>query len=130
VLVVALGGALGALARFGLSSRSPDAAHGFPWTTFAINVSGSLVLALLPAVPAVRRHHYLPPLLGTGVLGGYTTLSTYCEQSRQLVSDGATLTAAVYVVATLAACLLVVALADLLSSATVRAEFDQDEGDL
>lgn len=128
--LVALGGALGAAARFGLGEAFPDAGDSFPWTTFGINVAGSFVLAMLPALSAVRRNPLLPPLLGTGVLGGFTTLSTYSEQARQLAADGAVGVAAVYVVGTLAACLLAVAVADRFSDLAERSEFDEEEGDL
>ncbi len=128
--VVALGGAVGALLRYGLSEAFPDPAGGFPWTIFAVNVVGCFLLALLPAFPAVRRRAHLPPLLGTGVLGGFTTLSTYAEQSRALVHAGHDLLAAGYVVGTLAACLLAVAVADRFSTVLSRLEFLAEEGDL
>lgn len=128
--LVAIGGALGGCARYGLSEAFPDSGASFPWTTFGINVVGSFLLALLPALSVVRRNPLLPPLLGTGVLGGFTTLSTYSEQARQLVADGAAGLAGVYVVGTLAACLLAVAVADRFSSAAERTEFEDEEGDL
>ncbi len=129
LLAVALGGALGAMLRYGLTQVTPDG-DGFPGTTFAINLAGSFLLALLPASAWVRRHHLLPPLLGTGVLGGFTTLSAWSEQTRALVADGAAATAGAYAVGTLAACLAAVALADRFSTRTDRAEFDEEEGDL
>jgi CrcB protein len=129
LLVVAVGGALGACLRYALTTAVPDGT-GFPWTTFAINVSGSFLLALLPAFPGVRARPLLPPLLGTGVVGGYTTLSAWSEQTRSLVADGAVGLAAGYVVATLAACLLAVAVADRFSTLAARAEFEDEEGDL
>ena len=129
LLAVSVGGALGALLRYSLTLAEPDDG-GFPWTTFTINLVGAFLLALLPASARVRRHPLLPPLLGTGVLGGFTTLSTWSEQTRALVADGAVVTAAAYVVGTLAACLAAVALADRFSTAASRAEFDEEEGDL
>ena len=84
---MALGGALGALLRWGLGEAVPDGA-GFPWTTFAINVAGSFVLALLPALRGVRRSRAAGAGLGPGVLGGFTTLSAYAEQTRALLADG------------------------------------------
>lgn len=110
LVLVALGGALGAVLRWCLGETVPDGT-GFPWTTFAINVSGSLVLALLPALPAVRRRPALAAGLGPGLCGGYTTLSAYSEQTRALLAAGDVVTALVYVLATLLACLAVVALA-------------------
>lgn len=129
LLAVSVGGALGAVLRYSLTLAEPDDS-GFPWTTFTINLVGAFLLALLPASARVRRHPLLPPLLGTGVLGGFTTLSTWSEQTRALVADGAVVTAAAYVVGTLAACLAAVAVADRFSTAASREEFDEEEGDL
>lgn len=129
LLVVALGGALGACLRYTLTVVEPDGS-GFPATTFAINVVGAFLLALLPASSWVRRHHLLPPLLGTGVLGGFTTLSTWSEQTRALVAAGAPATAGAYAVGTIAATLAAVALADRFSTRSSREEFDEEEGDL
>ena len=109
--VVAMGGAAGALLRFGLATLFPDAPEAFPWTIFTVNVTGCFMLALLPGLAVVRRSPLLPPLLGAGVLGGFTTLSTYTEQARVLVATGHRGMAATYVVGTLAACLVAVAVA-------------------
>jgi CrcB protein len=108
LVAVAVGGALGSLLRYALSTGLPDRSDGFPWTVFSINVAGCALLAALPASAAVRRHPLLPPLLGTGVLGGFTTLSTYGEQARALAAGGHDALAAAYVLGTLAACLLAV----------------------
>lgn len=119
VAAVALGGALGALLRWYLGVVVPDG-PGFPWTTFAINVSGSFALAALPALPAVRRSRLLAVGLGTGVLGGYTTLSACAEQTRALLDAGHVAAAAAYLLGTLAAALVAVALADHLSTLAER----------
>ena len=89
-----LGGALGAVLRWWLGDAVPDGA-GFPWTTFAINVTGSLALALAarPSPPCAGARS-LAAALGPGLLGGYTTLSAYSEQARALLADGQTATAA------------------------------------
>lgn len=129
LLAVAVGGATGAMLRQGITVGRPDG-MGFPWTTFAINVVGSFLLGLLPASAWVRRNHLLPPLLGTGVLGGFTTLSAWSEHTRSLVEHGRIATAAGYAVGTVAACLVAVALADRFSTPASRAEFDSEEGDL
>ena len=89
---MALGGALGAVLRWVLGDAVPDAS-GFPWTTFVINVSGSVVLAGLPLFEVVRHNQPLAAGLGPGLLGGYTTLSAYSEQTRALLDDGRTATA-------------------------------------
>ena len=126
-LAVALGGAVGGTLRWWLGDLAPDGG-GFPWTTFAINVSGSLALALLPALALVRRRPALAAGLGPGLLGGYTTLSTYAEQGRALLGDGRVGLAAAYLLGTLAACLVAVTLAGQLSSRAAQRDFDAEEG--
>ena len=127
-LAVALGGALGAMLRWALGDAVPDGA-GFPWTTFIINVSGSLVLAWLPAFDVVRRRQVLAAALGPGLLGGYTTLSTYSEQTRTLLADGQTTTALLYLFGTLAACLVAVAAVSRLYPPAAGDEFAAEGGD-
>ena len=127
LVAVAVGGLLGALLRWGLGVLVPDAGS-FPWTTVGINVSGSFVLATLPAFAVVRRHQVLPVFLGTGVLGGFTTLSTYAEQGRSLLADGRTVLALAYLLGTLVACLAAVRLAHHFSSRLAQVEFELEEG--
>jgi CrcB protein len=127
LLAVAAGGALGGTLRWWLGDVVPDG-DGFPWTTFAINVTGSLALALLPAFRGVRSRPALAAGLGPGVMGGYTTLSTYAEQGRALLADGRAGLAASYLLGTLAACLVAVTLAGRLSSPAERDEFEAEEG--
>lgn len=130
IVAVAIGGAIGAVGRHFLSDAFPDPSSGFPWTTFAINVIGSFALALLPALTSIREHHFWPPALGTGVLGGFTTMSTYAVQSRGLLAGHHVGLAAAYLIGTFAAALLAVALADEFSSRSERLEFEIEEGDL
>ena len=127
--VVAAGGAIGAVARWALTDAFPTHGADFPWSTFAINVVGSFALALLPAFAGVRDSRTLTVFLGPGVLGGFTTLSAYSEQSRALLAGGHALVAAVYVVGTLAACLLAVRVADHWSTARQRRVFAHEGGD-
>ncbi len=124
---VAVGGAVGAVLRWALGSAVPDGS-GFPWTTFAINVVGSFLLAALPAVAAVRRSRTVAVALGPGVLGGFTTLSTYAEQGRDLLADGQPWLAAAYVLGTLVVCLVAVSVAHHLSTPLAQQEFEEEEG--
>jgi fluoride exporter len=126
---VAVGGALGAVARWALTEAFPAEADGFPWATFAINVVGSFALALLPAFGPVRRSRTLAVGLGPGVLGGFTTLSAYSEQSRALLDLGHTALASTYLLGTLAACLVAVLVADRWSTASERRLFADEGGD-
>ena len=119
-LAVAVGGALGAVLRHLLGELVPDG-DGFAWTTFAINVTGAFLLALLPALSGVRRSPAWTVALGPGVLGGYTTLSAYAEQSRALLAEGRVVLAATYVVGTFAACAVAV-----LAAATWSSRAEQD----
>jgi CrcB protein len=108
-VAVAVGGAVGAVARWAITEAFPADADAFPWAVFAINVVGSFALALMPAFAFVRRSRTITVGLGPGVLGGFTTLSAYSEQSRALLDAGHTGLASTYLVGTLAACLVAVA---------------------
>jgi fluoride exporter len=99
-LAAALGGALGALARWGVGTALPHSPGDWPWATLLINLTGCLLLGVLLAVLLDRfpRHPWLRPLLATGVLGGYTTYSTFAVDVVQLADSGAWTAAAGYVV--------------------------------
>lgn len=124
----AVGGAVGGVLRWTGGEVFADGA-GFPATTFAINVVGSFLLALLPALPAVRRSRTAAVALGPGVLGGFTTLSAASEQTRALLASGDTPTAALYLLGTLGAALVAVAAASRLSSAAQQARVESEGGD-
>ena len=106
--VVAAGGAVGGLARYGLNEALPQATSGFPWSTFVENVSGCALLgALLVYLLEVRApSRYLRPLLGVGVLGGFTTFSAYTAELRELLLAGRAPLALAYLAASLLAGLL------------------------
>ena len=125
LLAVSLGGAVGAVARWGLGELVPDGG-GFPWTTFTINLSGSFLLGLLPLWVTAKRHHLVPLFLGPGVLGGYTTLSAYAEQGRALLADGAGAVAGAYVLGTLFCCLAAVLLAQRIVHASAEPDWTED----
>jgi fluoride exporter len=129
MLAVAAGGALGAVARWAIGEAFPVGVHELPWPTLAINIVGSLLLALLPAVRAVRRHRELAVALGPGVLGGFTTLSATSEQSRALLDGGRPGVALVYLLGTLAACLVAVSFASQWSSVRQQKRFAREGGD-
>jgi CrcB protein len=108
---VAVGGALGAMARYGLTVVFPSAPGAFDVATFLANVSGGLLIGALMIVvtevaPGLRL---VRPFLGVGVLGGFTTFSTYIIDIGQAVDAGATILAVTYAFATLTAALLAAA---------------------
>ena len=124
---VAVGGAVGALLRWAMGVGLPDG-DGFPATTFAINLAGSFALACLPAIDVVRRSRLLTVGLGPGLLGGFTTLSATSEQSRALLADDRAALAASYLLVTVGACLVGVALAHRWSSPVAQRVFEIAEG--
>jgi CrcB protein len=89
-LLAAVGGALGALARWGLAEVVPSAG-GWPWATLLVNLSGCLLLGALLGVLGSRTPEpaWARPFLGGGVLGGYTTYSAFAVEVVELVEDGA-----------------------------------------
>jgi fluoride exporter len=101
--VIGVGGALGTLARYELGVHVRTVGYGWSWATFAANLSGAFLLGLLVALVARfwRSAHYLRPALGTGVLGGFTTFSTYMVETVQRLDHGHAGLALGYVVATL-----------------------------
>jgi fluoride exporter len=107
---VSAGGAVGALARYAISTAWPNVPNGFPWATFVINVTGCLLIGVLMVAIAEiwPRHRLLRPFLGTGVLGGYTTFSTYVVDAQRLLDQHAAATALSYLVATLVSAVLAV----------------------
>jgi CrcB protein len=129
VLVTAVGGAAGAVARWSLTVAFPVPAGHFPRTTFLINVVGSGLLAALPLLSGVRRRPWLVLLLGTGVLGGFTTMSAASVETFALLDRGATGTGLAYCLGTLAAALLAVVVVQRLSSGDTRHEVERAGGD-
>lgn len=106
--VVAAGGVIGAEARFAIGQlwSAPD---GFPWATLTINATGCLLIGALVAVLVARATHPLVrPFAAVGVLGGYTTFSSYTVDTVRLLTDGRPVAAASYAVVTLVVALLAV----------------------
>ena len=104
---VSAGGVLGALGRYAVAVAWPHRPGEFPWATFAVNVSGCLLIGVLMVLVTEvwTAHRLVRPFLGTGVLGGYTTFSAYAVDVQQLVAAGSVGTALLYLAGTLAAAL-------------------------
>ncbi|GAA3671635.1 fluoride efflux transporter CrcB [Streptomyces iranensis] len=103
VAAVALGGGLGASARYGASLLWPTSAGAFPWTTLAVNAIGCAVIGVFMVVitDVWAVHRLVRPFFGTGVLGGFTTFSTYAVDIQHLVDDGQAHTGLEYLAGTL-----------------------------
>jgi CrcB protein len=101
--MVAAGGALGSVARYGLAGAiQARSASGFPFGTLVVNVTGCFAIGVLMHVGlASERGTPLRLLLVTGVLGGYTTYSAFNYETLELVRAGQAARAFAYVAATL-----------------------------
>ncbi|OXM55123.1 fluoride efflux transporter CrcB [Amycolatopsis alba] len=107
---VGAGGALGSLARYGLSVALPHSRGQFALSTFVTNISGCLLIGVLMALltAAADPHRLLRPFLGVGILGGYTTFSTYATDTLDLVTNGRPFTGLAYAFGTVVAALVAV----------------------
>jgi CrcB protein len=128
-LLAALGGALGALARWAVATALPHARGAWPWATLLVNLSGCLVIGALLAVLLARFPHspWLRPFLAVGVLGGYTTYSTFAVDVVQLAGAGRGALAVAYVLASVVGGVLAVVLGLLAGRAAVRAVESVDD---
>lgn len=102
---VAFGGAVGAPARYGVAQLIHVAPGTFPWSTFLVNVSGSLALGAVLAfvIERLPASRHVRALVATGFLGAYTTYSTFAVDADLLVKDGHVAVAVLYVIATIVA---------------------------
>lgn len=130
---IVAGGTVGTAVRNFIESTFEAGADGFPWATLAINVSGAFLLgALLELLVLLgpdrgwRRTARLG--LGTGLLGGYTTYSTFVVETVQLGGQGRLVAALAYDVASLVAGFLAALAAALLFGSLVRRRLDQPGG--
>lgn len=115
VVLVAVGGFLGALARYGVGELAPTEPGRWPWGTFVVNVTGAFVLgALLEGLarsgPDAGRRRQARLVLGTGFCGAYTTYSTLAVETELLRRSSAIGSAAAYPLVSAAVGLLAAAL--------------------
>ena len=100
MLLVFLGGGIGSALRYAVQCAMGS--HAFPWATLAVNVAGSFLIGLFGALsakfgwPEVTRL-----LLTTGLCGGFTTFSTFSNESLSLLKNGETFVFAAYVLGSL-----------------------------
>jgi CrcB protein len=120
---IAGGGVVGAVGRYEAGLWWPTGAGSFPWTTFAINLLGSALLSVLIVVVTDlwTGRALLRPLLGTGVIGGFTTFSTFSVDTERLLARAEPGLAVAYVLTTLAVCGAGSWAAALLTRAAIRA---------
>ena len=97
---VAMGGAIGSVARYFVAQVQSPTWTGFPYGIFLVNVSGGFIMGVLVELMALRFSvsPEVRAFLTTGVLGGYTTFSTFSLESALLIQKGAMVNATAYVV--------------------------------
>lgn len=105
-LAVLAGGGIGSLLRYGITfALAQRLGPGFPWATFAINVTGSFVIGFVAEVTQTRALAANPLLrlfLMTGVLGGYTTFSSFSFETLTMIGERAVMLAATYAIGSVA----------------------------
>jgi CrcB protein len=110
LIAIAAGGALGALARYGVANAVYAwLGRGFPWGTLAVNLLGSFLMGLL-FVLLIERLSWAPEWRGAiliGFLGAFTTFSTFSIETLNLLEEGAMLTAFLNMVVSVWLCILV-----------------------
>ncbi|WP_457029100.1 fluoride efflux transporter FluC [Kitasatospora sp. P5_F3] len=108
--VVALGGVIGACGRYGAGLLWPAGPLAFPWSTLLVNVAGCGAMGVLMVLvtEVLTPHRLVRPFLGTGVLGGFTTFSTYAVDVHRLVTGGEPAVALAYLGGTLVTALAAV----------------------
>jgi CrcB protein len=117
-LLVALGGALGSVARFGIgdfvSQKLGDSAAVFPWGTVIVNITGSFIIGFLGALTTAegpmkpQSRIFATQFFMTGICGGYTTFSSFSLQTLNLMRDGEWLYAGGNVLLSVFLCLIAV----------------------
>lgn len=109
LLLVAIGGALGSMARYGAASAvNRVAPSSFPWGTLAVNIAGSFLigLAMVLLMKAGEWRESSRLLLITGVLGGFTTFSSFSWETWKLIEDGRLVMAMTNIIASAGICLV------------------------
>ena len=108
--VIALGGVLGAEARYGMSVWLPHQPAQLPVATWLVNASGCFLIGVLMVVTELTAPNRLVrPFIGVGILGGYTTFSTATVEVQQLVQNGRAGPALGYLFVTVVAALIATA---------------------
>lgn len=107
-ILIALGGALGAMARYWVSGVLNNAEHRLPFGTLTVNVLGSFLMGVC-FVLVLERAKLSPemrPLLMTGFMGAFTTFSTFSLEAVALIQEGHMMSALIYISLSLILCLV------------------------
>lgn len=105
LVMIALGGAIGAIARYWLSTLPFDAS--FPFATFLTNIMGAFIIGV---VVGLSEHNFMTPhfqvFLKTGFCGGFTTFSTFSLESSELLLNEQYVTGGIYMISSLICCVI------------------------
>ena len=117
LLSIALGGAAGALTRFGISKLPFLNGHIYPWPTLAANLLGALIIGFIAG--SIQTTHKLTPnqsaLLKTGFCGALTTFSTFSLEAVTLIDNGKYVVATLYIISSVLLSIIGVLLGRLLA---------------
>lgn len=108
---VVLGGALGSMARFGLTAAvTAVTGPAFPWATLLINVIGSFAIGLFASFTTGAPHlpYDIAAFVMVGICGGFTTFSSFSLQTFELAQSGELLRAGIYILLSVTLCLVFV----------------------
>ena len=117
LLAIAVGGALGAVGRYGIAEAMSGLPTGpWPWPTLLVNILGAFAIGLVASSARVKRGpRWLPAFLITGILGGFTTVSALALETGLLIEDGSAISGVLYFAATVVLGVFAVRLAMLTS---------------
>ena len=122
--LVAVGGAAGALARYGADLIWPWEAPQFPWATLSVNVLGCALIGafLVWTLEGPTTSWWLRPLVAVGVIGGFTTFSAFAVEALLMTDDGAVGQASLYVGISVVAGLIAVWMSATLTRRLIRVD--------
>jgi fluoride exporter len=126
IAAVAAGGVAGAEARYGIGLAMPHTDRQFPWATLTVNLTGCLAIGMLMVLllELTSPHHLARPFLGIGLLGGYTTFSTFSVETERLLRAHRAGVALLYVTASAIGCMLAVWIGTAVAQLAGRAVMD------
>lgn len=119
-LLIMLGGAIGTLIRYLISVLTTTAQHELPWSTIAINITGSFLIGFFGTLTLSNGRFPVSEnvrlLVMVGVLGGFTTFSAFSLQTFELLRNGDNVRAGINVLASVILCVCAVACGHLVAS--------------
>ena len=119
-LIVALGGALGTLARYLISLAALPISEKLPWGTIGINITGSLLIGFFGTLTLAHGRYPVSEnirlFVMVGFCGGYTTFSSFSLQTLDLIRNGTMARAGVNIAASVILCIAAVAIGHLVAA--------------